>query len=155
TDRTAHGPSNPPPAVPHVPPELADLQGYEILRELGRGGMGVVYLAHNKLINRPEVLKVMSKALVGHPEAVERFLREIRSAGQLIHANVATTFSAYQLGELLVFAMEFIEGDDLAKVVRERGPLPVPNACYCVHQAATALQRGFELGMVHRDIKPS
>jgi serine/threonine protein kinase/formylglycine-generating enzyme required for sulfatase activity len=158
TERTAQGPGTPPPlppTTPDTPPELAALQGYEIIKELGRGGMGVVYLAHNKLINRQEVLKVMNKALVGRPEAVERFLQEIRSAGQLMHANVAATFSAYQLGDLLVLAMEYIEGDDLAKVVRERGPLPIANACFCVHQAATALQRGHELDMVHRDIKPS
>jgi formylglycine-generating enzyme required for sulfatase activity/serine/threonine protein kinase len=157
-DRTAQGPAGPPslpPTTPDVPPELAALQGYEIVRELGRGGMGVVYLAHNKLINRPEVLKVMNRALVGRPEAVERFLQEIRSAGKLMHANVATTFSAYQLGDLLVLAMEFVEGDDLSKAVRERGPLPIANACFCVHQAAMALQRGYELDMVHRDIKPS
>jgi formylglycine-generating enzyme required for sulfatase activity len=158
TERTEQGPEGPPalpPTTPDVPAELAGLQGYEIVKELGRGGMGVVYLARNKLVDRPEVLKVMSKALVGRPAAVERFLQEIRSAGQLIHGNVATTFSAHQLGDLLVLAMEYVEGDDLAKVVRQRGPLPVANACYCVHQAATALQRGFELGLVHRDIKPS
>ncbi len=157
-ERTLEGPSarpSLPPTTPKTPPELANLQGYEIVKELGRGGMGVVYLARNKLINRFEVLKVMNRALVGRPEAVERFLQEIRSAGQLNHGNVAATFSAYQLGDLLVLAMEYVEGDDLAKVVHQRGALPIPRACYCVHQAATALQRGVELGMVHRDIKPS
>ncbi len=158
TERAPQGPSAPPPlpsTTPGVPAELAGLQGYEIVRELGRGGMGVVYLARNKLINRPEVLKVMNKALVGRPEAVDRFLQEIRSAGRLIHANVATTFSAHQVGDLLVLAMEYVEGDDLAKVVRERGALPVPDACFCVRETATALQRAYELDMVHRDIKPS
>jgi serine/threonine protein kinase/formylglycine-generating enzyme required for sulfatase activity len=157
TERTEHGTGAPPPlppTTPDVPAELAGLQGYEIVKELGRGGMGVVYLARNKLINRPEVLKVMNNVLVGQPEAVERFLQEIRSAGRLSHPNVAATFSAHQLDGLLVLAMEYVEGDDLAKVVRQRGPLTVANACYCVHQAATALQRGFELGLVHRDIKP-
>jgi serine/threonine protein kinase len=98
TERTEHGPRAPPPlppTTPDVPAELVGLQGYEIVKELGRGGMGVVYLARSKLINRPEVLKVMNKALVGRPAAVERFLREIRSAGQLIHGNVATIFSAH------------------------------------------------------------
>jgi formylglycine-generating enzyme required for sulfatase activity/serine/threonine protein kinase len=158
TERTAQGSGSPSASrstTTEIAPELTGLQGYEIIRELGRGGMGVVYLARNKLINRPEVLKVMTKALVGRPEAVERFLREIRSAGQLIHANVATTFSAHQVGDLLVLAMEYVDGDDLAKIVRERGAMPVANACFCIHQAAMALQRGHELGMVHRDIKPS
>jgi serine/threonine protein kinase len=156
-DRTAQGPSAPPPlppTTPVVPVELADLEGYDILKELGRGGMGVVYLARNRLMDRLEVLKVMSKSLVGQPAAVDRFLQEIRSAGRLIHPNVAMAHSAYQLGHLLVLAMEYVEGEDLAKVVRTRGALPIPQACYCVHQTATALQRGYELGLVHRDIKP-
>jgi formylglycine-generating enzyme required for sulfatase activity/serine/threonine protein kinase len=105
-------------------------------------------------MDRFEVLKVMSKALVGQPAAVDRFMQEIRSAGRLSHPNVAMAHSAHQLDDLLVLAMEYVEGEDLAKVVRTRGPLPIQNACYCVHQAATALQRGYELGLVHRDIKP-
>jgi formylglycine-generating enzyme required for sulfatase activity len=141
--------------TPDIPPELAGLQGYDIVKELGRGGMGVVYLARNKLMDRLEVLKVMNKSLVGQPEAVERFLREIRSAARLIHPNIVTAHSAHQLGDLLVLTMEYVEGEDLAKVVRTRGPLPVAHACFCVHQAATGLQRGHELGLVHRDVKPA
>jgi serine/threonine protein kinase len=156
-ERTAQGPggSQPlPPTTPDMPPDLAGLQGYEIVRELGRGGMGVVYLARNRLMDRLEVLKVMNKALVGQPAAVDRFLQEIRSAGRLSHHNVAMAHSAHQLGDLLVLAMEYVEGEDLARVVRARGPLPIQQACYCTHQTATALQRGYELGLVHRDIKP-
>jgi serine/threonine protein kinase/formylglycine-generating enzyme required for sulfatase activity len=156
-EHTAPGPPAPPPlpsTTADVPPELAGLQGYEIVKELGRGGMGVVYLAHNRLMDRPEVLKVMSKALVGQPAAVERFLREIRSAARLDHPNAVTAHSAHQLGDLLVLSMQYVDGEDLARVVRERGALPVAHACYCAHQAALALQRGHELGLVHRDIKP-
>jgi serine/threonine protein kinase len=144
-----------PDTASNVPPELAALQGYEIVKELGRGGMGVVYLARNRLMGRLEVLKVMNKALVGQPAAVDRFLQEIQSAARLNHPNVVTAHSAHQVGDLLVLAMEFVEGQDLAKVVRDRGPLPVAYACYCVHQATVALQRGHELELVHRDIKPS
>ena len=143
--------ATPPPGVPR---ELAELTGYDIIRELGRGGMGVVYLARNKLMDRLEVLKMVSKAQVGRPEAIERFLQEIRSAARLIHPNVATAFSVHALGDLLVLAMEYVEGDDLAKVVRVRGALPVASACYYICQAALGLQRGHEAGMVHRDIKP-
>ena len=67
--------------IANLPPELANNPQYEVLRELGRGGMGVVYLAKNKLLDRLEVLKVVNKALLDRPGAVERFLREIRSAG--------------------------------------------------------------------------
>ncbi|HEY7425837.1 MAG TPA: protein kinase, partial [Gemmataceae bacterium] len=101
-------------AIPNLPGELANNPHYEVLRELGRGGMGVVYLAHNKLMDRLEVLKVVNKALLDRPESVERFLREIRSAAKLSHANVVAAHSAVQVGELLAFAMEYVEGEDLA-----------------------------------------
>jgi serine/threonine protein kinase/uncharacterized protein YkwD len=143
-----------PTTLHNVPPELANYPQYEIVRELGRGGMGVVYLAKNKLMGRLEVLKVLNKALLNHPGAAERFLREIRSAAKLNHPNVVAAYSALQLGELLVFAMEYVEGEDLQAVVKARGPLPVVNACHYVQQAAIGLQHAFEKGMIHRDIKP-
>ncbi len=142
------------PAIASLPPELATNQQYEILRELGRGGMGVVYLSKNRLMDRLEVLKVVNKALLDHPGAAERFLREIRSAAKLSHANVVGAYSAVQQGELLAFAMEYVEGQDLASLVKSQGPLPILNACYYVQQAASGLQHAFEKGMVHRDIKP-
>src|SRR5271166_4967163 len=115
--------------IANLPPELVNHSQYEVLRELGRGGMGVVYLAKNKLMDRLEVLKVVNKALLDRPGAVERFLREIRSAAKLNHANVVAAYSAVQSGELLAFAMEYVEGEDLAKLVQTQGPLPVIQAC--------------------------
>lgn len=138
-----------------LPPGLAEATQYSDIRELGRGGMGVVYLARNTMMNRPEVLKVVNRALLERPDAAERFLREIRSAAQLRHPNVVTAYSAQQVGDTLVFAMEYVQGVDLAKVLKEKGPLPVPNACYYAYQAALGLQHAHEKGMVHRDIKPS
>jgi hypothetical protein len=116
--------------------------------------MGVVYLARNQLMDRLEVLKVVNKALLDRPGAMERFLREIRSAARLHHANVVAAYSAVQSGELLAFAMEYAEGEDLAKLVQTQGPLPVAHACSYVQQAALGLQHAFEKKMVHRDIKP-
>jgi serine/threonine protein kinase len=141
-------------AVPNLPPELANNPQYEILRELGRGGMGVVYLAKNRLMDRLEVLKVVNRALLDKPQAAERFLREIRAAAKLSHNNVVKAHSALMLGELLVFAMEYVEGDDLDKVVKQQGPLPVAHACYYAYHAALGLQHAHEHQMVHRDIKP-
>jgi serine/threonine protein kinase len=140
--------------IANLPPELAANQQYEILRELGRGGMGVVYLAKNKPMDRLEVLKVINTSLLDRPGAVERFLREIRSAAKLSHANVVTAYSVLQMGGFLAFAMEYIEGQDLASVIKAQGPLPVAYACYYVQQAALGLQHASEKGMVHRDIKP-
>jgi serine/threonine protein kinase len=140
--------------VPNLPPELATHPHYEIVRELGRGGMGVVYLAHNRLMNRPEVLKVMNKEILDRPGAKERFLREIQSAARLNHPHVVAAYTAAECGDLLVLAMEYVEGVDLAQLVKTRGPQRVDKACYYARQAAQGLQHAHEKGMVHRDIKP-
>src|SRR5215472_13106602 len=104
---------------------------------------------------RLEVLKVVTQRMLQRPGARHRFLREIRSAAQLNHPNVVSAYNAMQLGELLVFAMEYVPGEDLAQVVKNYGgPLPVLNACYYTQQVVLGLQAAFEKGMVHRDIKP-
>jgi WD40 repeat protein len=140
--------------VAGLSPEMAGNPQYEILRELGRGGMGVVYLARNKLLGRMEVLKVANKSLLERPGVAERFLREMQSAALLNHPNVVTAYSAVQLAGSLAFAMEYVDGEDLHKVVKARGPLPVANACHYAREAALGLQHAYEKKMVHRDIKP-
>ncbi len=137
-----------------LPPDLADHPDYQVVRELGRGGMGVVYLAHNRLMDRDEVLKVVSKHLIERKGVLERFSREIRSAARLMHPNIVHAFSAFRCGESVVFAMEYVDGLDLAKLVKSKGPMSVAHASYFVHQAALGLQHAHEQGMVHRDIKP-
>ena len=109
----------------------------------------------NTLMGRLEVLKVVGGHLVSRPAVLDRFLREIRSAARLHHPNIVTAYSALRLGEGLVLAMEYVEGLDLARLVKARGPLPVANACNYAHQAALGLQHAHEHGMVHRDIKPA
>jgi WD40 repeat protein len=137
-----------------VLPELRDHPQYEVLRELGRGGMGVVYLARNRLTCRLEALKVVNPRLFDEPGMADRFLREIRSAARLDHPNIVKAYTALQAGPLVIFAMEYVEGQDLGRLVKERGTLPVTDACSYARQAALALQHAFEKGMVHRDIKP-
>src|SRR5208282_3291494 len=109
-------------------PELAHHPDYEIKRELGRGGMGVVYLAHNRLMGRDEVLKVVSKHLIERKGVLERFSREIRSAARLMHPNIVHAYSAFRCGESVVFAMEYVDGLDLAKLVKAKGPMSVAHA---------------------------
>ena len=116
--------------------------------------MGVVYLAQNKLMGRKEVLKVVGSQVINRRGVLDRFLGEIRHAAQLHHPNIVTAYAALRMGESLVLAMEYVEGLDLAKMVKARGPLPVANASNYVHQAALGLQHAHEHGMVHRDIKP-
>ena len=88
---------------------LADNADYEVKRELGRGGMGVVYLAHNTLMGRDEVLKVMGRNIMERPGVLERFQREIRAVAKLRHPNIVTAYHASRLGESLVFAMEYVQ----------------------------------------------
>ena len=140
--------------VSKLPPELANHPDYEIIRELGQGGMGVVFLAHNRIMGRDEVLKVIGPDIIESPGVFDRFLREIRAVARLQHPNIVTAHSAFRCGESLVFAMEYVEGLDLARLVKAKGPVPVGHACYFVHQAALGLQHAHEAGMVHRDIKP-
>ena len=106
----ARGPVVPPPPVDTLPPELVDHPDYEIVRELGRGGMGVVYLAQNKLMGRLEVLKVVGGQLIERPGVRDRFLREIQSAAKLHHTNIVAAYSAMRLGESIVLAMEYVDG---------------------------------------------
>jgi formylglycine-generating enzyme required for sulfatase activity/serine/threonine protein kinase len=147
-------PGSPPPAE-SLPPGLADHPDYEVIRELGQGGMGTVYLAQNRMMGRLEVLKVVSAHMVKRQGVLDRFQVEIRNAACLHHTNIVTAYSASRLGESIVFAMEYVDGLDLSKLVKGRGALPVTNACNYVRQAALGLQHAHELGMVHRDIKPS
>jgi serine/threonine protein kinase len=137
-----------------VPAELANHPDYEIVRPLGAGGMGVVYLAHNRLTGRDEVLKVIGQQIIGQPGVSDRFLREIRAVCKLRHPNIVSAYTAFRCGESIVFAMEYVDGEDLARWVKTRGPLTVTQACLVGQHAALGLQHAHEQGMVHRDIKP-
>lgn len=91
-----------------VPAELASYSAYEVLQELGRGGMGVVYLATNIQMDRLEVIKVLNERLLDHEGAKERFLREVRAVSRLSHPNIVTSYNLLPLGKLLVFVMESV-----------------------------------------------
>ena len=117
-------------ALSSLPPGLADHPDYEIRRELGRGGMGVVYLAHNKWMGRDEVLKVMGRQIMERPGVLERFQREIRAVAKLRHPNIVTAYHASQRGESIIFAMEYVPGLDLSRTLKANGPMPVANACH-------------------------
>jgi len=137
-----------------LPPDLAHHPRFRIVRELGRGGMGVVYLAEHRLMERQVAIKVLSKSLVENPATVERFQREVRAAAKLDHPNIVRAYDAERAGDLHLLVMEYVEGLSLAQVLQRRGPLPVADACAYIRQAALGLQHAFEKGMVHRDLKP-
>ncbi|HKB36784.1 MAG TPA: protein kinase [Gemmataceae bacterium] len=137
-----------------TPPELNDHPRYRLLQRLGVGGMGEVYKAEHRLLRRPVALKVINKQLTASPRIVERFQREMRAVALLSHPNLVQAHDAEQAGALHFLVMEFIEGTDLAALVEQQGPLPVPRACDYVRQAALGLAHAHEHGLVHRDIKP-
>ena len=134
--------------------ELANHSDYEIVRELGHGGMGVVFLAYNRIMGRDEVLKVIGPDIIERPGVFDRFLREIRAVARLQHPNIVAAHAGFRCGKSLVFAMEYVEGLDLARMIKAKGPVPVGHACYFVHQTALGLQHAHEAGLVHRDVKP-
>ena len=143
--------------LPQVRPKCAVGRGgvaSSRLRSAGRtgpGGMGVVYLARNKLMDRREVLKVVNKALL---TILARWSASCaRSARRRAPPQQRGGLQRRAGRRILLFAMEYVEGEDLASGAAP-GPLPVPYACHYVAQAAMGLQHAHEKGMVHRDIKP-
>lgn len=128
---------------------------YVVLDKLGEGGMGKVFKATQLSLNRVVALKVVRNALLKNETALKRFRREVKAAADLNHPNIVRVFDADQAGDKHFLAMEHIPGYDLAHLVKERGPLPVPLACSIVRQAAMGLQHAHDRHMVHRDIKPS
>jgi urea transport system substrate-binding protein len=141
--------------IANVPPELANHPRYRILELIDVGGMGAVFKGEHRLLERLVVLKVIRKELLGNSEQVQRFLREAKLAASLLHPNIVTLFEAEQTGEVHFLVMEYLEGIDLARLIKSRGPLPVGEACEWVRQAALGLQYIHERGLIHRDIKPS
>jgi eukaryotic-like serine/threonine-protein kinase len=128
---------------------------FVLLELLGEGGMGRVFKAQQTRLGRIVALKVIRREKVTKPQVVLRFHQEITAASKLSHPNVAFALDADEADGLHYFAMEYVEGIDLTKLVRERGQLPVHVACEYIRQAAIGLQHAFEKGLVHRDVKPS
>lgn len=147
-------PSQPPSSLTAVPAPLAEHPRYEIFGLIGRGGMGDVYKARHRKMERTVALKVINRQLVQKAEAVERFHREVKAAAQLSHPNIVTAHDADQAGDFHFMVMEYVGGVDLSQTVKDRGALPVAEACDYIRQAAIGLQHAHECGMVHRDIKP-
>jgi serine/threonine protein kinase len=135
-------------AVPPIP-------GYDLLEQIGRGGMGVVYKARQKSLNRIVALKVLDVQPGRDGVALDRMRREAQVMARLSHPHIVTVHDAGQAGDHFYFAMEYVQGVNLHQLVEQSGPLPVPLACTYLRQAALGLQHAHEQGLVHRDIKPS
>ena len=132
----------------------ASLGGYQLLKPLGRGGMGVVYLARQVSLDRLVALKVMSSRWADDPTFLARFLREAHAAAQLVHHNLVQIYDFDIQNNVPYFSMEYVKGRTLAALVKEQGKLDVEEAVGYTLQAARGLAYAHAQGMVHRDVKP-
>ena len=127
---------------------------YSLERELGRGGMGVVYLAREVRLDRPVAIKLLPPSKASNAKLREGFLREARTAAKLSHPNVIPIHAVEEIGEFVFFAMAYIEGETLTERVRRRGPLAPSDASRVLRDVAWALAYAHQQGVIHRDVKP-
>jgi len=130
------------------------LGGYRLIEPVGEGGMGKVYKAFQIRLNRKVALKVIGSHMIDDPHALKRFQREAFAAAALNHPNIVTIYDFDCAGDTYFLAMEYVDGVDLAKTVKQRGPLNIREACIYIRQAAVGLQHAHDAGLIHRDIKP-
>jgi serine/threonine-protein kinase len=139
--------------------EFIDLQHalageYSLERELGRGGMGIVYLAREVQLDRLVAIKVLPEALAAQPEVRERFLREARMAASLSHPHIVPIYRVGEAGGFVFFVMAYVNGETLGDRLRSRGPLNHTTATRLLREVAWALSYAHGRGIVHRDVKP-
>src|SRR6266566_7135533 len=127
---------------------------YSLERELGRGGMGVVYLAREVRLDRPVAIKLLPPHHAGDARLRERFLREARTAAKLSHPHIIPIFAVDEVGTFVFFVMAYVAGETLTERVRRRGPLPPSEAGRVLREVAWALAYAHSQGLVHRDVKP-
>ncbi len=124
------------PAAPSAPVELAGHARYRLLRQLGAGGMGAVWLAEHSVMGRQVALKVIRPEHLARPGAAERFRREVQAAACLHHPNIVTAHDADQAGATHFLVMEYVEGVSLAEHLERTGPLPVAETCRLARRRA-------------------
>ena len=139
-------------------PEAGEVIGekYRILRTVGQGGVGVVFEAEHLRLERRVAIKMILPHMSAVPEVVQRFEREARATAKLRSAHVARVFDVDRLAAGTPYiVMEFLNGRDLTSELKDRGPLPIPEAVDLVLQACAAMSEAHRAGIVHRDLKPA
>jgi eukaryotic-like serine/threonine-protein kinase len=137
-----------------IAPQVAPAR-YRIIREVGRGGMGIVYQAEDDILQRPVAYKVLPDAVRDDPRALGDFLREARIAASLHHPNIVTIFDAGQTADAVYIAMEYVEGRSLQDILDEVRTLPLSRALDIFRQACRSLIHAHRQQIVHRDVKPA
>lgn len=152
------GKSEPPPSKAKRDPggkkSISQLGDFKLVRKLGQGGMGTVYLANQVSLDRPVALKTLAKEFAKRDDFVQRFLREARSMAKLQHPNIVQVYAADSKAGFHFAAIEFIDGQSMQDWMDQLERLPVGDALHVILICADALQHAHELGMIHRDIKP-
>ena len=127
---------------------------YHILKRIGEGGMGRVYLGEHVKMQRQCAIKVMNPSLVNDAESSSRFAREASNAARIIHPNVAAVFDYGESDGLVYLVMEFVDGEPLSRLLLREAPLALERALEITRQIADGLGAAHELGIIHRDLKP-
>lgn len=142
------------PSAEFVSFQVAVAGRYSLERELGRGGMGVVFLAREVALDRMVALKLLPAETASQPGVKERFLREARTAARLSHPNIVPIHAVDDVDGFVFFAMAHVEGGTLGERIRERGPLSPREGVRVLREVAWALAHAHLHGVVHRDVKP-
>ncbi|MCC6509566.1 MAG: Hsp70 family protein [Pirellulaceae bacterium] len=140
---------------PSHPGPLGILGEYLLLERIGAGGMGEVFRAEHRTMNRQVALKILSRSIADRADLLERFFHEIRAVAKLMHPNIVTAFDAGSAGGVHYLVMELVEGELLSKRISREGPLGTNLATDLLAQAARGLEYAHRQGVIHRDIKPS
>lgn len=152
------------PSPPVVPNSAVATQGtatlvagHEVQRELTRGGLGVVYLAYHPRLNAQRAIKrpLRGDGSLDRDIVLARFTQEMQAVADIHNPHVVRVFAADEDAEGPYLVMEYLDGEPLSSLVARHGPLPIPEACELIRQAAVGLQAAHENGLVHRDVKPS
>ena len=148
------------PELPQLPQPIellrqATVGEYEILAELGSGGMATVFLGHDLTLGRKVAIKWMSPSLLHGPGLVERFKREARTAGALSHPHIIPIYAVKEEAAALYFVMKYVPGRPLDSIIRELGALPLPMIRSILSEVGAAIDYAHRQGVIHRDVKPS
>jgi WD40 repeat protein len=144
-----------PPAAGPAGRRLPEFPGHELLEELGRGAMGVVYKARHRVLGRVVAVKTLPPNLEDDPELVARFVNEAGAVAALQHANIVQIHEVSQCQGRPYFTMEYVEGRTLAQLIRDSAPLPPRDSAALVETVARAVAHAHQRGIVHRDLKPA
>ncbi|HVR83490.1 MAG TPA: protein kinase, partial [Planctomycetota bacterium] len=126
-----------------------------LIRKLGEGGMGAVWLARHETLDKEVAVKILPENYANDPESVPRFLREAKAAARLDHPNVVQVLDAGTEGERHFIVMQYVDGTDLEKTLKKKGPFAPADALVVGKRVALALAAAHKMGIVHRDIKPA